>query len=85
MNTAAAHLDWSHVAYASTLVILSVLLSLGFHLKLEKSLIVAAVRCVLQLGMLGLVLEPVFLKSTPVLVATMSLALMILSTLEVNS
>lgn len=56
----APELSWLNVAIAFAFVSIDAILSVTFHLGLAGSLLVAAVRCVLQLSVMGLVLDKVF-------------------------
>lgn len=53
-------LDWWQLALAAMLLVAPASISIGLKLGLEKTLGIAALRTVLQLGLLGLVLEWVF-------------------------
>jgi len=53
-------LHWSNVATASLLLILNGFLSIMLGLGVERDLLVASLRCVVQLSVLGLLLEDVF-------------------------
>ena len=50
---------------AGSLMVIVVLLSRRFVLQLETQIIVASCRCVLQLGMLGFILYPIFSANMP--------------------
>jgi ABC-type iron transport system FetAB permease component len=54
------HLNWLNVVFGLGFIAFDALLSLGFGLGIGGSLIVAAGRCVLQLTIMGLVLDKVF-------------------------
>ena len=49
----------------ASLMLIVVLLSYRFVLQLETQIIVASCRCVLQLGMLGVILYPIFSSNMP--------------------
>ena len=49
----------------ASLMLIVVLLSYRFVLQLETQIIVASCRCVLQLGMLGVILYPIFNSNMP--------------------
>jgi ABC-type iron transport system FetAB permease component len=54
------HLGWKNVGIAASLILVNGLLSMTLGLKLEANIIVSAIRCVVQLTIMGLILEPVF-------------------------
>jgi putative ABC transport system permease protein len=61
-------LDWGALAVATSLVLVAGLLSLVLRLNMERKVAVAAVRMVVQLLLVGYVLEWVFaIHSAPVL------------------
>ncbi|KAJ3146587.1 hypothetical protein HDU86_008467 [Geranomyces michiganensis] len=67
-------LNWSNVATASTLILLNVALSLLFGLGLERQLLVSATRCLVQLTIMGHILQPVFEKESALFVAMLTLS-----------
>ncbi|KAJ3162188.1 hypothetical protein HDU88_007109 [Geranomyces variabilis] len=77
-------LDWSNVAIASTLILSNICLSLLFGLGLEKQLLVAATRCLIQLTIMGHILQPVFDKESPLFVAMLTLLLISIAILEIS-
>ncbi|ORX68287.1 UPF0014-domain-containing protein, partial [Linderina pennispora] len=77
-------LSWQNVGIAATLLGFNVLLSLWLGLGLSTSLIVAAVRCVVQLTVLGMVLKQIFLTQNPVYIFGMTLVLGVLAAFEVT-
>ena len=54
------NLSWSQVAWASALVLINAFISVRIHLGLERRLVLAAVRMVIQLLLIGAVLRWVF-------------------------
>ncbi len=60
MHSTVIHLGLFDLLIASMLVAGSALISIRLKLGLEKSLSIAALRCVVQLGMVGFVLQKVF-------------------------
>jgi putative ABC transport system permease protein len=54
------NLSWSQVAWASALVLINAFISLLIHLGLERRLVLAAVRMLIQLILIGMVLRWVF-------------------------
>ena len=65
----------SDLAVASLFIVAAAGLSIALRLGIERRLLVAAVRTVVQLGLLGLVLERVFAVRTPLLVVVMVAAM----------
>ncbi|CAG8458872.1 23113_t:CDS:2 [Rhizophagus irregularis] len=74
-------LEWYHVGIASTFIIINSVISISFGLNLGTSLFVSAVRCVVQLTLMGLVLEDVFKAQNPYIVFAMILSTMIIGTI----
>ncbi|ORX96395.1 UPF0014-domain-containing protein [Basidiobolus meristosporus CBS 931.73] len=75
-------LTWTHVARAYSFVIVNVLLSQLFQLKLSYSLIVSSIRCMVQLTVMGLLLRLIFDANSPWIVALMTIAFLILGAYE---
>ena len=70
MNTSTAHgtaqyleLSFGQVGWVSTLILLNLILSIALRLKLERSLLIASLRMVTQLIMIGLALDWIFGQS----------------------
>ncbi|KAI9221794.1 hypothetical protein BC828DRAFT_380066 [Blastocladiella britannica] len=79
-------LDWTNVAAAASLLLLNVLLSLRFKLGLEAAIIVSALRCYVQLSVMGKVLSPVFGNGdNPLVVFGMTAVLILLGSSEALS
>jgi len=76
-------LQWYHVEIASAFIIINGVISMSFGLHLETSLFVSAVRCVVQLTLMGLVLEDVFKAQNPYIVLAMILVLVFLGANEI--
>ncbi|GJJ72904.1 putative ABC transport system permease protein [Entomortierella parvispora] len=81
-NKPMVELQWYHVAIASTLIIVNGLLSIMLGLGLEKRLFISAIRCVVQLTIMGMVLQNIFDAKSPVLVMLMALLLITLGANE---
>ncbi|KAK3815148.1 MAG: hypothetical protein J3Q66DRAFT_402107 [Benniella sp.] len=75
-------LQWYHVAIASLLIITNGILSILLGLGLEKRLFISATRCIVQLTIMGLVLQNIFDANSPVLVILMALVLTTLGAYE---
>ncbi|KAI9178744.1 hypothetical protein H9P43_005406 [Blastocladiella emersonii ATCC 22665] len=80
------NLTEANVAIAASLLLLNVILSLVFQLGLESSILISALRCYVQLTLMGRVLEPVFQHGEdPVVVFSMTAALVVLGSGEAFS
>ncbi|CAO3698985.1 unnamed protein product [Rhizopus stolonifer] len=75
-------LTWVNVAIASSFILVNGGISVLLGLKLEKTLIVAALRCLVQLTIMGFILEDVFKTRHPSLVILMSCVLILLGAYE---
>lgn len=62
-------LQWSNVGLGFTFVVFDAIFSHTFGLGVGSSLITAAVRCVVQLGIMALVLQEIFDAKSPLAVA----------------
>eukprot|EP00122_Pirum_gemmata_P004651 Pgem_evm1s4233 len=51
-------LGWDSIGYASILIVVNVVLSFLLNLKISSQLFVSSLRCVVQLSVLGLILQP---------------------------
>ena len=73
MNSSYHALDYAQVSAAAALVILNAVASVALRLNLEGSLIIASVRTVVQLALIGVVLKWVFaVSSWPLVLALMT-------------
>ncbi|KAI9503940.1 hypothetical protein GGI25_000829 [Coemansia spiralis] len=77
-------LTWKNVGLAALLLGVNIVLSVWFGLGLSTSLMVAAVRCVVQLTALGFVLKEIFQTENPVIIFGMTLVLGLLAAFEVT-
>ncbi|KAI8341855.1 hypothetical protein BC941DRAFT_414691 [Chlamydoabsidia padenii] len=75
-------LTWVNVAIAGCFILFNCIVSFCLDLKLEKSLIIAAVRCLVQLTIMGYILEDVFRAKNPLVVMAMTIVLVILGAYE---
>jgi len=71
------------LALAAGLVLLLALLSLQLSLGIGRRLLIAALRTLLQLSLLGLVLKFLFVQSHPLLIATLALFMLMIAGYEV--
>ncbi|KAJ2457571.1 hypothetical protein GGF42_002602 [Coemansia sp. RSA 2424] len=79
-----APLTWANVGIAGLLLGVNIAVSMWFGLGLSVSLLVSALRCVVQLSLLGLILQQIFETANPVYIFGMTLALGILAAFEVT-
>ncbi|KAI8979312.1 hypothetical protein BDF20DRAFT_868844 [Mycotypha africana] len=75
-------LSWVNVAVASSFILVNCLISFALGLQLEKTLVIAAIRCLVQLTLMGFILEDVFNTRHPALVLLMTFVLIILGAYE---
>ncbi|KAG5634845.1 hypothetical protein H0H81_000522 [Sphagnurus paluster] len=64
-----AHLSWGNVGLGFAFILLDVTLSASLGLGIERSLLTAAVRCISQLAVVGVLLQQVFEAKNPWVVA----------------
>ncbi|KAJ1727319.1 hypothetical protein LPJ61_004633 [Coemansia biformis] len=77
-------LSLSNVGIAALLLALNVGLSTWLGLGMSKSVIIAAVRCSVQLTALGMILKQVFETNNPIYIMGMAIILGVLAALEVS-
>ncbi|KAI9490932.1 hypothetical protein BDB00DRAFT_979141 [Zychaea mexicana] len=75
-------LDWWHVAQSSVFVLVAALISFCMGTRLELSLIISGIRCVVQLTMMGYVLDDVLSSNNAGIVVLMTLTLVLLGAYE---
>ncbi|KAI9262075.1 UPF0014 family [Sporodiniella umbellata] len=75
-------LSWVNVAVASSFILINGAISKSLGLKLEKTLIIAAIRCIIQLTIMGFILEDIFKTRQPALVMLMAFVLVLLGAYE---
>ncbi|KAI7904732.1 UPF0014 family [Cokeromyces recurvatus] len=76
------NLSWWNVAIASLFLFVNGFISFFLGLKLEKSLLTSSIRCIIQLTIMGQILERIFNAKNPIWVAVMTFALIFLSSCE---
>jgi len=76
------HLTWLNVGVGFAFVAVDAMVSHGLGLGVGTSLVSAAVRCVVQLSIMGLVLQSVFETSSPWAVGGISCLLLVLGSFE---
>ncbi|GAA5795287.1 hypothetical protein HPULCUR_000642 [Helicostylum pulchrum] len=81
-HSSAPPLTWVNVAIASSFILVNGGISMVLGLQLEKTLIIAAIRCLIQLTLMGFVLEDVFKTRHPALVMLMTFVLIFLGAYE---
>jgi putative ABC transport system permease protein len=72
-------LGWESLLFASLLLVINGVLSIVYRLQLEKTLLVAATRTVVQLLLLGMILVPIFEWASPYWVMAMGLVMVLLA------
>jgi putative ABC transport system permease protein len=78
-------LDYADLAAAAVLVVLNAVLSLLLNLGFARTLLIAGVRVVVQLLLVGLVLKTVFALHSPVAIAAVVLAMLATASYEILS
>lgn len=78
-------LGYGDLLLAASLIVLNGALSLRLGLGLERQMLVAAVRMVVQLLLVGLVLKGLFAAASPLLTALVALAMFAVASYEVGS
>ena len=76
-------LEYRDLAVAALLVVLDGALSLALRLGLERQLAVATLRMVVQLLLVGLVLETLFARVSPLLTGLAALAMVLFAGREI--
>lgn len=76
------HLTWANVALGFSFIFLDAVVSTSFNLGVGNSLISAAIRCIVQLAIVGLLLQRVFEANNPWAVAGIAFLLNFLGTVE---
>lgn len=81
--SAVGELTWLNVGAALSLVLVDVGLSKAFDLGVATSLLIASVRCVVQLSFTGILLQAVFLSESPLATALTIFTMLLLAGNEV--
>ncbi|KAG8720119.1 hypothetical protein FRC08_001144 [Ceratobasidium sp. 394] len=76
------HLTWTNVGIGFAFVAVDAVVSYSLGLGVGTSLVSAAIRCIVQLSIMGLVLQSVFETTTPWAVAGISCLLLVLGSFE---
>ncbi|QRV89625.1 hypothetical protein RhiJN_17643 [Ceratobasidium sp. AG-Ba] len=76
------HLTWANVGIGFAFVAVDAVVSYSLGLGVGSSLVSAAIRCIVQLSIMGLVLQSVFEASSPWAVAGISCLLLVLGSFE---
>ncbi|KAJ2863048.1 hypothetical protein GGH94_003879 [Coemansia aciculifera] len=77
-------LTWANVGIAGLLLGVNIAVSIWFGLGLSVSLLISALRCVVQLSLLGLILRQIFETANPIYIFGMTLVLGVLAAFEVT-
>ncbi|KAG2053371.1 UPF0014-domain-containing protein [Suillus hirtellus] len=80
--TDSTHLDWGNVGLGFSFIIFNALVSTSLQLGVGSSLLSAAIRCVVQLGLVALVLQKVFETNNPWAVGGIACLMNLLGTIE---
>lgn len=80
--TDSTHLDWGNVGLGFSFIIFNAFVSTTLQLGVGSSLLSAAIRCVVQLGLVALVLQKVFETNNPWAVGGIACLLNLLGTME---
>jgi ABC-type iron transport system FetAB permease component len=73
-----AYLSWTNVLIALSLLALDIAVSVFLRLELASSLIIAALRCIVQLSVMGVVLRYIFSSESAWAVAGLSASMLLL-------
>ncbi len=79
MQTQYIELSYWQIGLAAALIVINGLISVALRLGLERELLVASIRTVVQLLLIGLVLEQIFLVDRWYLVAGLMLAMTLIA------
>ncbi|KAG1895411.1 uncharacterized protein F5891DRAFT_1058202 [Suillus fuscotomentosus] len=80
--TDSTHLDWGNVGLGFSFIIFNALISTSLQLGVGSSLLSAAIRCVVQLGLVAMVLQKVFETNNPWAVGGIACLMNLLGTVE---
>jgi putative ABC transport system permease protein len=78
-------IGYNDLAVAAILVVLNAVLTWMLDLGLSRTILIAGVRAVVQLLLVGLVLKTVFALASPVLIAAVALAMFTMASYEISS
>ena len=78
-------LDYSDLGLAAILIILNAVLFMWLRLKLERQLVIATLRMLVQLSLLGLVLKVLFEHASPIFTGLAALVMILFAGYEVLS
>jgi len=78
-------LDYSDVALAALLILVNAGLSVAFRLRLERRLLIAATRMVVQLLLVGLVLKALFAAGSPWLTGAVAMIMTLFAAYEIHA
>ncbi|KAI8340721.1 UPF0014 family, partial [Chlamydoabsidia padenii] len=75
-------LSWSNVLLASSFFLIDFAISFTLQLKISRPLIISATRCLVQLTVMGFILEDLFRQRNPYAIAATTFVLVLLTTFE---
>ena len=78
-------IGYNDLAVAAILVVLNAVLTWVLNLGLSRTILIAGVRSVVQLLLVGLVLKTVFALASPLLIAVVALAMFAMASYEIGS
>ena len=78
-------IGYNDLAVAAILVVLNAVLTWLFDLGLSRTVLIAGVRAVVQLLLVGLVLKTVFALASPVLIAAVAFVMFTMASYEISS
>lgn len=81
-RTDTTHLSWGNVGLGFSFILFNTLISTSLNLGVGSSLLSAAIRCAVQLGLVALVLQKVFETNNPWAVGGIAFLLNLLGTIE---
>lgn len=82
METKYIQISYGQLSLATLFILINVGLSFGLRLGLEQSLAIASLRMVVQLLMVGYILQWVFTLSNPVLIILLALGMTVIAYIQ---
>ena len=76
---------YSDLAVAAILVVLNAALTWMLDLGLSRIILIAGVRAIVQLLLVGMVLKTVFALASPLLIGAVALAMFVMASYEISS
>ncbi|KAJ9072367.1 hypothetical protein DSO57_1028339 [Entomophthora muscae] len=82
-NPIPQQLSWKNVVYSCGFLFIPIVLSVAFELRISKALFISGLRCIIQLNLMGMVLNEVLGSNNPAYVIFLAIFLVFLASLEV--